>query len=133
MCFPRLKYTPYALWFATGSVCYCLFLDGQPIAFSWIHHGSHWVDKVGTFRLGVDTKYIGPMFVHKKCRGIGLQKYLYQICMNEIGTCKYVTCINEHNTPSVRNTLASGFHKAGEAIYYRGSIQFDLTEKLEIR
>lgn len=111
MKFGRFCLLPYREWLENGSIACVLFHDGIAVAFSWIHFRTHKIEYVGIFDMGDDIAWIGPMFVHRKHRGHGLQKMMIQRMAEDlpVGIKAVITSVNAANFPSLKSFEKCGF------------------------
>ena len=109
--FDRLKLLPYRKWMENGSLVIVAFDGKTPVAFGWTHFRSQTIHYVGTFDMGDDIAWLGPVFVHKDSRGKGLQKLIMQLGIttapNNINC--FITSVNSGNAPSWSSLLKLGF------------------------
>lgn len=133
MNFGRFCLLPYREWFESGSIVCVLFKDALPVAFSWIHFRIHAIEHVGTFDLGDEIAWLGPIFVHRKCRGHGLQKMMIQQVMENlpIGIKSIITSVNASNSPSLKSFEKCGF-KVGMKVYCNVGILSLNYRKIEV-
>lgn len=112
--FPRLKMSNYRKWFSEGGKVYVGFYRGIPVSFTWTHFERCHFDGLGDFLMNSSECWVGPTFVHKKYRGLGLNKYqlLYQIQQENVPIC--YGSANEGNLASIRSIEKIGFTRIGK-------------------
>lgn len=111
--FPRLKVCNYKKWFAEGGKVYVGFYNGVPVSYTWTHFGKYHFSGLGDFLMGNSECWIGPTFVHRRYRGLGLNRaqLLYQIANEHLSIC--YGSANESNISSIKSIERIGFKKIG--------------------
>lgn len=112
--FPRLKVSNYRKWFSEGGKVYVGFYRGMPVSFTWTHFRHYHFKGMGDFLMNSSECWVGPMFVHKKYRGLGLNKcqVLYQIQQENVSFC--CTSVSKGNLASIHSLERMGFKRIGK-------------------
>lgn len=128
--FPRLKLQPYKKWLEQGSLCHILYIGERPVAFSWVHFRRHRIDKVGTFILGDKLAWLGPYFVHRQFRGMGLQQLLLQLDINEVSSDirAFITSVNFRNIASLKSFKNLGFQEGAISWAKRHKVKIEIAD-----
>ncbi len=117
--FPRLELLPCKKWMQNGSKLYICFFQDKPIAFTWSHFNNYQIHGVGKFTLKQDEYWIGPTFVHKNYRGLGLNKYQIHFQMSKNKEKIAVTSVNHNNIASIKSFEHWNFSLIGQVFYKR--------------
>ena len=119
-----------------GGKCITLSIGNEMVGYIWCFSRTHQVDGVGDVNLeGRNALWVGPVFVHKKHRGLGYNKALLQEVVDSfVGRDVEVllTSINSENIPSIKSFESYGFinTKCIESTYVLGKLTvFDGTLK----
>lgn len=109
--FGRLKLLPCRRWLENGSMVVVVFKDDVPVAFGWTHFKNHAIDYVGDFDMGTKIAWMGPIFVHRKHRGKGLQQWVIRQVVNNVpaNIKAFITSVNAGNKASLRSLEKCGF------------------------
>lgn len=98
-----------------GNSLYVLKRGKSIAGFACVYVGERNIPHVGHFELGNSLVWLGPQFVHRRYRGLGLQKFLLLHCMDEQADSidGFVTCINAGNKRSLHSFSRLGFQQGG--------------------
>lgn len=113
----RLDYVPSVEWFERGSTCYLGLMQGRVVSYCWAHQGFYTVDReLGEFPLKDDEVWIGPIFVDKRYRGLGIARPQLSFAIQgqiQSGKRVFLTAINSANHASTRSFAKCGFIMTG--------------------
>ncbi|MEJ2499302.1 MAG: GNAT family N-acetyltransferase [Sulfurovaceae bacterium] len=109
--FDRLFAYPVEKWFNEGAVCQIGLLENEPISFLWIHKKDRKINRAMTVVLAENNYWIGPIFVHKKIRGKGINKAQLNFLLSNKNYKKslFATCTNSENMASLGSFAKLGF------------------------
>ena len=116
--FPRLKLLPCKKWLENGSKLYVCFFQDKPITFTWSHFNNYQIHGIGKFTLKKNEYWIGPTFVHKDYRGLGLNKYQIHFQMSKSKDKTAITSVNNSNIASIKSFEHWNFSLIGQ-VYYK--------------
>jgi GNAT superfamily N-acetyltransferase len=118
--FDRLFVYPIEKWFNEGAVCQIGLLVNEPISFLWIHKKDRQISRAMIVLLEENNYWIGPVFVHKKARGKGVNKEQLNYLLNntKYKNSLFVTCTNSENMASL-NSFAKFSFELGAIIRYK--------------
>lgn len=112
--FSRLKLLPCEEWLKKGSKLYICYMEDKPIAFTWSHFGSYNIHGIGNFILNENEYWIGPTFVHKNYRGLGINKSQIQYQMSECKGKTALTSVSANNIASIKSFEKFSFSLIGQ-------------------
>lgn len=109
--FRRINTLNYKKWFEKNSLLIIGYKDLEPISFTWSHFQEYEIHDLCILELSDNKCWIGPTFVKKKERGIGLNQaqIIFQINNSDDNIEYFITSANSSNKASIRSFKKLGF------------------------
>lgn len=109
---PNIDEEKLDIWLARGDQCRVALCGSEVVGYAFIHLNEYYVDGVGHINLEKEGSFwIGPTFVKKEFRGIGINKLLIESLINKFGRDKSfgMTSANINNVASLKSFIRNGY------------------------
>lgn len=125
--FPKLFLLPVDRWLTQGSKLIIGYYKDQAVSYAWDHRNSYQIHGTGTVVLKAGEIWIGPVFVHKSARSMGINtkqiRYLLTL-EKQNGIKRCLTCVSSKNFASLKSFTKNGFQVLGKHQKVSGIFRF---------